>query len=568
MSPASLNAGDIALVVPGVTRSMNVGRTWRRISSRKHGRLQVAGAGLVVLLLGTVAMRVPPAIADAHKLEGKPVPDAELASVVAGATACPALTPARLAGQLMALTGFDNAASAGSIAGVDDSMWAKWKPAANAERGDDHANILALSHQDCEYVGELRVAQIDGDLWQLAVAAQHGGIDAVIAAKGIPAAQKSFVDDVVGYAAWYADTDQFNVHAPASPEAVASGGAGTVPADLVASITKAGKTCEDVTPARIAAQLKAASNFDPNLRTDTGEGIAQFSPTMWAQYARSTASVWRASDAIGVLGQAMCDLTNQFSAFPGSDAWQMALGAFQWGPSTVRQAGGLPKSTVPQLATTAQGYLSGFEATMASTPKPSVSPSVSASPSASAGASPSPSITPSKTPTTEPATKSTARPLYDQSKTYQLQDSWAGAILEVPGTDLTNTPSGTRVQLWNNLHQQDQYWTIKPSGADGYVLITNKLMNMSLAVENGSKDNQSKLVVQNTDANDPNEQWALSDAGDGKVWITNHNSGKVIDLLGDDIAPPNSDGTWNGYRVEQYDKQDSAKDQRWVLMVS
>jgi hypothetical protein len=565
-----LNAGDIALVVPGVTRSVNIRRAWRRLSSRKHGRLQLAGVSLVAVLLGTVALRVPPAIADAQKIEGKPVPDTELASVVAGATACPTLTPTRLAGQLMALTGFDAAASASSIAGVNDNMWKKWKPAANAERDDDHANILALSHQDCEYVGELRVANIDGDPWQLTVAAQHGGIDAVISAKGVPSAQKSFVDKVAGYTAWYADTDQFNVQAAASPsaapEAAVNGPDTTVPADLVTPITKAGQTCESVTPARIAAQLKAASNFDVNLRTDMGEGIAQFSPTMWAQYAGSKASVWNASDAIGALGEAMCDLTNQFSGFPGSDAWSMALGAFQWGPATVRQAGGLPKATVPQLATTAKGYLTGFEAAMKPKATPSVTPSTSASSSASAG--PSPSVTPAKTPTTKPATKPAARPLYDPSKTYQLQDGWAGAVVELPGTDLTNTPSGTRVQLWSNLHQQDQYWTIKPSGTAGYVIITNKLMKLSLAIENGSKDDNSKLVVVTTNAGDANQQWALADAGDGKVWITNHNSGKVIDLLGDDIPPPNSDGTWNGYLVEQWSKQDSARDQRWVLAVS
>ena len=121
-----MNAGDTALVVLGVTRSVTIGRAWRRISSRKHGSLQLAAAGLVVVLLGTVALRVPPAIADAQRIQGKPVPDAELVSVVAGATACPTLTPARLAGQLMALTGFDTAASASSIAGVDDRMWNKW----------------------------------------------------------------------------------------------------------------------------------------------------------------------------------------------------------------------------------------------------------------------------------------------------------------------------------------------------------------------------------------------------------------------------------------------------------
>ncbi|MCI4061380.1 hypothetical protein MRQ36_01830 [Micromonospora sp. R77] len=43
-------------------------------------------------------------------------------------------------------------------------------------------------------------------------------------------------------------------------------------------------------------------------------------------------------------------------------------------------------------------------------------------------------------------------------------------------------------------------------------------------------------------------------------------SGSVVDLLGDDPGPPIADGAGNSYRVEQYDRQDRARDQRWMLI--
>jgi len=573
-----VNAERVPLVVPSVTSRGYSPRAWRRLTGARRGRLELTALGVVAVLLIGVAIGVPPAIADAQKIAGKPVPTAELPAVVAAALSCPTLTPPRVAGQLMILTGFlPTTPTYAGIAGFSDAEWSDWKPAADAQRDDPQANIVALGHQTCELVGRLRAAGLHGDLWGPAIAAQHGGVAAVLAAKGVPDAEKTFVDQAAGYAAWYADQPQFDVAAAPSPSAAASAAADvTVPADLVDAINHAGGVCPEVTPARIAAQLKAASNFDANLRTDAGDGIAQFSPELWKQYASGGESVWSVDDAIATLGEAMCDLTGQFSGFTGADPYTLALGAFQWGADTVRLAGGLPKTTVTQLAETVQQYVPGYrtDGQLTGSTQVSLSPSAPASPSPSV----TPSVTPSAAASVSPsspapsetaATRTEGKLLYSSAKTYQIQNGWSGAILELPGIRVSTLPSGTRVQLWTNQKGPDQYWKISAAQAGGYVIITNNFLHKSLAVESGSVGNQAKLVVEDTDAADPNQQWALSDAGDGgKVWITNHHSGKVMDLLGDDLGAPDSDGTWNGYLVEQWDLQTYAKDQRWLLVAS
>jgi hypothetical protein len=569
-----------------MTKRANLASVWGRLTAARRGRLELTASGAVVVLLIGAAFGVGPAIAAAGQTPGNPVPAGELPYVVAAALSCPTLTPPRVAGQLMALSGFDTSDSGASVAGLSDVDWTKWKPSDAAQRDDPQANILALSHQTCELVGEIRGAGIDGDLWQLAVAAQHGGINAVLDAKGVPGAQKSFVDKVAGYASWYADQDQFAVEPaktiPSSAPAVeAAAPAVAVPSDLVGAINDAGKICPLVTPDRIAAQLRAASDFNVNLRTDQGVGIAQFSTAMWDEYAGPKSSVWDANDAIATLGSAMCDLSNQFSGLTGADPYTLALGAFQWGPDTIRMADGLPQTTVTQLATTAQQYVAGYQKDARlnggqEETKPSAPASASASTPASASASAtapaaspttsSPSPSAASTPAADRTTKAAPK-LYDPSVRYQIQDGWAGAVLELPGDNVASLPSGTRVQLWSNLKAPDQYWRIAAAPAVGYVIITNDFLHKSLAVENAATTNQSKLVVETTNAGDPNQQWSLADAGNGQLWITNHHSGKVMDLLGDDLAAP-VNGGWNGYLVEQWDKQSYAKDQRWVLIRS
>ncbi|HWS36346.1 MAG TPA: RICIN domain-containing protein [Actinoplanes sp.] len=555
-------------------------RVWGRLTATRRGRLELAASGVVVVLLGGVALSMGPAIANAEKITGEPVPEELLPTVVSAALSCPALTPARLAGQLMAESGFTTAGDGSKIAGISDSDWKSWKPSDQARRADPGDNIVALAHHTCQMVGVLRSAKFDGDLWQLAVAAQHGGLEGVLNAKGIPESEKSHVDKAAGYAAWYADSDQFAVKR-ASPAAVAVAPADTpadLPAELVKSINEAGRICPEVTPARVAAQLRAASNFNVNLRTDAGEGIAQFSPKMWQTYAGKKKSVWDAKDAISTLGTAMCDLSNQFSAFTGADPYALALGALQWGPDTIRQAGGLPETTLPQLSDAAGQFVALYQKDarlnggvgVPTTPKPSasVSASASASPSVSAGPSPSKSADTPASPTPSKTTKKpqAAPKLYEEGKVYQIRNGHASGIIEVPGADIASMPSGTRVQMYTSDGGKDQRWRIVAAPEAGYVNIVNHFLPMSLAVKDSSKENHAALVVQTTNRADPNQQWKLSSAGNGYLIITNRNSGKAIDLLGDDLKAPNEDGTWNAYSVQQWDYQDYAKDQRWALV--
>ncbi|HZU57063.1 MAG TPA: transglycosylase SLT domain-containing protein, partial [Actinocrinis sp.] len=72
----------------------------------------------------------------------------------------------------------------------------------------------------------------------------------------------------------------------AEANTTASGGAtggglrpGTVPTAYAAIIIDAGRTCPQVTPALLAAQINQESGFDPRSLSPTGaEGIAQFEP--------------------------------------------------------------------------------------------------------------------------------------------------------------------------------------------------------------------------------------------------------------------------------------------------
>lgn len=159
--------------------------------------------------------------------------------------------------------------------------------------------------------------------------------------------------------------------------------------------------------------------------------------------------------------------------------------------------------------------------------------------------------------------------LYRSGAVYQLVNPWAkDSVIELPGGD-TNTDSGTRVQLFRNLRdydkETDQYWKIVDTPGDGYVNIINEFSKLSLGIENASKENHAKLVQVTTDRTDHNQQWSLRDAGNGQVHIFNRNSGRVVELLGDDLGPPKADGSWDGYWVEHFDLQAGARDQEWVL---
>ncbi|MCM4083463.1 hypothetical protein [Paractinoplanes hotanensis] len=338
----------MAVTSPGRAR-----RVWDRLDPVRR-RLAVgilvvalAGAGIVAGAgFGTAS-------AQETGLAGRPVPAGQVEAIAAAAHACPVLSPARLAAQLMAASGFDaNATSANGgsgISGLTDAAWEQWKPRTTSARTDPAANIAALARLTCDLVGQVRQAGIGGDLWRLAVAAHHSGVEAVRAAKGIPGPAAGFVERVSGFATWYARLSGAGAKpaAPTGPIGVVPS-PGTppkpVPDSYLAAVLAAGRSCPGLTPARVAAQLMAASAFNPNLfGARSAQGIAQFSPQIWTRYAPSVAGAtpWDPSAAIPALGRTMCALLDGVDGL-GKDRYRLALAAFRVGPDAVRRAGGLP----------------------------------------------------------------------------------------------------------------------------------------------------------------------------------------------------------------------------------
>ncbi|MET7394088.1 hypothetical protein ABZS66_11390 [Dactylosporangium sp. NPDC005572] len=345
-----------------------VWRRYRLLSAQM--RRAVAAAGAVVLLAvvavvaGLTGGRERPPV-------GLPVPVDQVSVIDAAAHSCPTLSPVRLAGQLMADTGFDTnvgATSGGAgVAGLTAEQWDQWAPWPQAMRLDPAANIVALAHHMCDLVGQLRAAEVTGDIWRNALAAHRMDVSAVTRAGGVPDEAVEYVELVAAYTAWYEQHNPFTT-VSAGPEPLSPPSAGGVAASSVAAkplpeayltaVIAAGRMCPTITPARVAAQLMAASGFNPKLLSPTGaQGIAQFQPELWRRYAPSpAASPWDPTVAIPALGSAMCDLVAQVGSV-GQDPYSLALGAFQRGSAVAGQpAGAVADPAFRQFTDTVLGY--------------------------------------------------------------------------------------------------------------------------------------------------------------------------------------------------------------------
>ncbi|MGC5284853.1 RICIN domain-containing protein [Micromonospora sp. DT231] len=569
-------------------------RAWGSLrTTRQRIEAGVAFTAAVVCVVAA-GLQVGPALAETT-VEGEPVPADVLPAIVVGATSCPALTGPRLAAQLMAASGFKATAvseSGEGIAGLDSRAWQAWAPWQQAQRADVRANVLALAHRTCEAIGQVRAGGAGGDLWKAAVAADKVGLDAVVKAKGVPTSAQEHVDTVAGYANWYAKQPQFSgATKPARPSATPAADKVGIPEEYVDAVVQAGQVCPStVSAARIAAQLRSLSAFNPNLKgSGGGQGIAQFTPSLWEEYKPSdSASVWDPQVAIPTLATAMCDLRNQLSGMnlrqsgEETDPYSLALAAYQWGVTAVRARGGVPRgAAVPQLVDTVDLYLDAYtsDSRLASAfPSPSVSrPAPPPSPSASPSSPPSspPSLSPSAVPTPAP-TKPAAPPTpaatpspvppppvtalpakWDPAVSYQFINVLNGRVMEVPGKDNV-TAGGTTIQLSDNLHQKDQYWHVAKAADPRYVVITNAFNNKALGIRGGSIKDAAELVQLDPAFDNPNQQWSFIDGG---TWVTliNRNSGKALDILGDDCCGK------HGTPITQWSRQSWAVDQRWVL---
>lgn len=169
----------------------------------------IAVGVLVASGFGVAFVATRTSIAESGPAPGLTVPVEYRPYFFRAAKSCPALSAAKLAGQVMAESGFSEKAvgsrdGGSGTAGLTDAEWKVWKPTSDASRSDAEANIIALAHLTCDLIGRIRVAGINGDPWQLATAAFYSGIDAVTKARAVPDLAAAYVDRVVGYATWYA----------------------------------------------------------------------------------------------------------------------------------------------------------------------------------------------------------------------------------------------------------------------------------------------------------------------------------------------------------------------------
>lgn len=335
---------------------------WRRQSTTRQ--LVIASIAVMVGLLAFAGVAVGLRGGGVDSLPGVEVPADELGMINSAAGSCPTLTPPRLAGQIMANSGFDPASARperSGIAGLTDAQWKKWAPSPTATRSSIADNIIALAHHMCDLVGDMRASARDGDLWRLALASFLTGPGEVTKTGAIPDGEAGdYVTTVAAYANWYQQQPQFGGGGPPNPVSNASAAAAKpVPDALVSSVLTAGALCSAVTSPKIAALLMARSGFNPDQVGRAGEqGIAQFKPQTWARYNHDPhATPWDSAAAIVTLGRAMCDLSSQVAATAHTgDPFSGALTAFDRGLTSVAEAGGVPSDPNRTFVTQVNTY--------------------------------------------------------------------------------------------------------------------------------------------------------------------------------------------------------------------
>lgn len=115
--------------------------------------------------------------------------------------------------------------------------------------------------------------------------------------------------------------------------------------------------CEGISPALLAAQLWAESDFSleqPLVSPAGAEGPAQFMPGTWATWGRDDdgngdVSPYNIGDAVMAQGRFMCSLLARAqNAGYGGDPVALALAGYNAGWGRVEQAGGIPAITETQ----------------------------------------------------------------------------------------------------------------------------------------------------------------------------------------------------------------------------
>jgi hypothetical protein len=151
----------------------------------KLSRPVVLGVVLALaILIGVGAFAARQAANAAEPLAGNRVTAADVRILVRAASSCSALTPARLAGQVMATSNFGSRpvpemrdGGRTGIAALTPEQWRKYAPRPDADPSDREAGITALAHATCQFVGQARAVKIAQDPWRVALAAYRLGMD-------------------------------------------------------------------------------------------------------------------------------------------------------------------------------------------------------------------------------------------------------------------------------------------------------------------------------------------------------------------------------------------------------
>ena len=134
----------------------------------------------------------------------------------------------------------------------------------------------------------------------------------------------------------------------------ATGVSDAVPAAYRDDVLKAGNICAGVSPALIAAQIAAETNWDENAGSPAGaQGISQFMPATWNGGAGmdgdgdGKAEITNPHDAIYSQGNYMCAKLKEVDALLSAqsvagDRVELALAAYNAGTGAVESAGGIP----------------------------------------------------------------------------------------------------------------------------------------------------------------------------------------------------------------------------------
>jgi membrane-bound lytic murein transglycosylase MltF len=121
----------------------------------------------------------------------------------------------------------------------------------------------------------------------------------------------------------------------------------TIPDEYLATVRSAARTCPQISVPLLAAQIDAESHWNPDADSGRAQGIAQFYPSTWAEWGKSYSGdgkpdVWNPKDAIPSQAAYMCQLFKEVRGVSG-DPTQLALAAYNAGPTAVLNAGGIPR---------------------------------------------------------------------------------------------------------------------------------------------------------------------------------------------------------------------------------